>query len=694
MKKLYIPTSTLNFNNILSSESISPKAFYSQRGFGFSRWTNIPENDIDNAIILYKVPFEFTRPISDVEDHPMLVEIETEEDFPSIDNDIFYSDHTIYLSPWRTRFIFFSSQDRQIALSVSDSSLEVKLLGLYGKRIDVENYVRTNPFIPKKEVELNVNEIQHDFRINKMKGLLYGYYIGTLLSESPEVTRKHNLLQNLKDNFSAVLSAGKKELTIHQNENIRFLLVELQKTNPAILYLQKKLANSQEIEEVVNQCVRLGVKFPNIIDKDAIMNSLLQFSDNKSNTAVDWLNREWELLKQQTIRERKLLSPVDEEIIVTDCLLSRISNERLSDIHDEQVVKAWINDILISNDYNGRVSIFKSKLSDEVTQKTKDVYKEQWDGSEIKQKLNSMRRYIKGSESGFQWNNYLVSSIAAVMAKGDDWEKLLAFMQSKGMSDYRLAFAFYGELNGFANLNRDFTDNLFGLQNKEYVAEVYKEVYGQLLGDDFYPEDKMDMFVENLEESKPTNKETLSSKEYLLLVWNAIKEKIAIKKRQKLEDSFMLAIEHYDENLDLNVFLNYLKSFPGWKGSEPWNELRKELGITVNVLKNRKPRNMKKVQPYLPFKEQNEDLPFSLHSLEDVKDWKARQRILDNWNYAAKQKGYMSSEHISFFVNLCLKEGRGERKQYGQLEGHFSTELGSRVLKELNELKKVNNGNR
>ena len=43
MKKLYIPTSTLNFNNILSSESISPKAFYAIRGFGYSRWQEVEE---------------------------------------------------------------------------------------------------------------------------------------------------------------------------------------------------------------------------------------------------------------------------------------------------------------------------------------------------------------------------------------------------------------------------------------------------------------------------------------------------------------------------------------------------------------------------------------------------------------------------------------------------------------------------
>lgn len=41
MKRFYIPTSSLNFNNILSSESISPKAFYTARSFGYGRWVSV-----------------------------------------------------------------------------------------------------------------------------------------------------------------------------------------------------------------------------------------------------------------------------------------------------------------------------------------------------------------------------------------------------------------------------------------------------------------------------------------------------------------------------------------------------------------------------------------------------------------------------------------------------------------------------
>ena len=80
-----------------------------------------------------------------------------------------------------------------------------------------------------------------------------------------------------------------------------------------------------------------------------------------------------------------------------------------------------------------------------------------------------------------EWNNGLLSSIAAVITNGSDWTKLLTFMQNHGMYDYRIAFSMYGALNGFANLSRDFTDVLFSCDSR-YIAEVYTEFHGQLFG--------------------------------------------------------------------------------------------------------------------------------------------------------------------------------------------------------------------
>lgn len=681
MKKLYIPTSTLNFNNILSSESISPKTFYTQRGFGYSRWTEIPENNIDTAILLYDKPFRFVRPASDMEDHPMLIEICTDEDFPSTKNGMFYTDHTIYLSPWRTRFIFFSRQDRHTVLSMSDSSLETKMISVYQSRMVVEEYPYINLSLDNNDspyIGLNVKEIERDYRINKMKGLLYGYYIGSILSESPEATRKYNILQELQDIFSAVLSSESHELTSYQNTRLSALFGGLQKTVPVILYLQSKLANPQEIEEVVNQCVRLGTFFPDIINKKGIIEAL-KHSSSKDNFALDWLNKEWDKLNLQIRNESKLLSISSEEIVVADGSLGKIVNNFVADSKENEMMKVWINAVLLSRAYNGKVNLFKKELSDAVTVKAKEVYSEYWENSSHKHALNQMRRYIQGQESSFEWSNYLISSIAAVIAKGDDWNKLLDFMRSKGMSDYRLAFAFYGELNGFANLTRDFTDNLFELEDKQYVADVYTELYGQLLGVSPKLQDEKNNETGFIEKVEPVR----SFKEKVWDSWNRIKK--GLNKQKNLEAELERVLEQNKENQDISVFMEKLDSKIWKRTNQPWEKLNKELNPNYesNLVEQRKRKRMKREGGKTLF---DYDLPY-LECLQSFPS-SAKERLEANWNFTANGKIYMSDDHIKHFINLCKQDGNGIYEKHQELKGLFTDDV-AKLVKE--ELKKKSN---
>ena len=106
MNKIFIPTTSLNFNNILSTESISPQAFYTSRGFGYSRWYPIPENNVSGCILLYESPAKIIRPKSDLEDHPLWIVLETDKEFPKLKNGIRYTQQTLYFNPQNTEFWF------------------------------------------------------------------------------------------------------------------------------------------------------------------------------------------------------------------------------------------------------------------------------------------------------------------------------------------------------------------------------------------------------------------------------------------------------------------------------------------------------------------------------------------------------------------------------------------------------------
>lgn len=537
MKKLYIPTSTCNFNNILSSESISPKAFYARRGFGYSRWTNIPENDNDNVILLYEEPFAFSRPKSEVEDHPMLVEFETNEEFPQTRvKGVRYSDHTIYLVRRCTHFVFFNEQDMRTTLSLSESSAETKLVDLYKRQIYIRNFQRrTQQQDIKVETGLNEVAIEKDIRINKMKGLLYGYYIGAYLSTPKEITERHKRLTELKNIFGAVVSSEGRQPTGVQQKRMEAIFFEIKKENPAFNVLTKYCPdNMNKIFDFEFRCIRSGVSYPNYFDADEIIRKLS--TEEEAKTAFLWLRNEEKKLAKDEQNNRKPLSVNANELIVKDDTLSDISTALLQNEDEKKLAKAWVNDIFTLPKYNKNITSFKSDLADDITTKAKEIFgEEKWKNSDMKRWLNNMRKYIKGENVEIEWGNPLVASITSVLLKGDDIDNLLAFMRSMSVSDYRIAFAFYGMLHGFANLTRDFTDNLYTYKDNNYISEVYKAIYEQTQGKPF-PQSSLPEKNYRSPYSISGKHVTDSEKASGLVQWKDDFKQIIRKKTKKLND--------------------------------------------------------------------------------------------------------------------------------------------------------------
>lgn len=178
-----------------------------------------------------------------------------------------------------------------------------------------------------------------------------------------------------------------------------------------------------------------------------------------------------------------------------------------------------VNEIFVSKNYNGKISTFKAEISDTITQRAKDMLGEKWADSELKQQLNQVRHYVRGQEASFDWDYMLIASLASVLSKGNEWGSLLSFMRRKQISDYRIAYAIYGELHGFANMTRDFTDHLYGLSDKSYIAAVYKEIYGQLFGDSAQ---LLELEPYSSQKGSLGNTQMASWKEEVLQIWETL----------------------------------------------------------------------------------------------------------------------------------------------------------------------------
>lgn len=585
--KYYIPTSSLNFNNILSTESLSPKSFYKRRGFGYSRWFSVEENSIEHLTLLYDEPHMFERPQSDIEDHPMLIEIDVDDEFPQITDGVFYTDRTIYLNPWQTEFIFFTEKDKTTALSLSDSSLETKLVRLYQRKIYVHQFEGTFPIVQKDSVppigDID-NLVEEDYVINKMKGLLYGYYIGANLSSTKENVQKLDTLREIQNIFSSVLSSYDKTPSSTQRSRLNELFDYLDSQQPIYVDLEKEVGNRLLVDRIFAIFKRYGYVFTSI-DRTKLIYNLQD--DGENNQSITWINREISRAKSLMESSKVKLNPDDAEIIVS----SKDKVAAPKTIEDNLMASlfvCWVNEVLCSKSFNGKINSIKEDLSDEITKSAKNVIGPDWENSPVRTYLNQLRRHVRGEEFNQSWDNSVLSSISAVLIKGNEWEQLLNFMQSKGMYDYRIAFALYGVLNGFANMTRDFTDLLLTTESS-YLSKVYREMYGQLL-DKRIPETiNTSSSIETNKPEEGTAEEGMRTivlqnpAEKTLKDWqNGIKvfaASVIKRDKQKLLNSLEDAFAQNGDNQDFFAFITMLDNFEGWKPgkngpSTAWSRLQ------------------------------------------------------------------------------------------------------------------------
>lgn len=588
--KLYIPTTSLNFNNILSTESISPKGFYASRGFGYSRWFSIPENDINGAILLYESPAALVRPKSDLEDHPLLIEIDTDENFPVAKKGVRYSKHSIYLNPWNTKFIFQSEKDKTVAYSLSDSSLETKMLRLYNNKIIVYPVQGSFPTLEGISIDSAMEDscIEQDRQINKIKGLLYGYYIGVCLSSSKDDIEQINILKEIQNIFAAVVSSVEKIPSNVQMERLEHLFTYYTKKEPLYQELLAEIGNFEKTNHVLAILQKYGIKIA-MFDWRKIVNNLQDDSDEPS-YAISWVKSEISNLRKKMASCNILLSPDAEEIITSNGNISKVSS--IVNNEENQLYISWGNNILIN--FNGKVSSIRAELADAITKSAIDTLGDKWVNSSIRTFLNQLRRHVRGEEFTQPWDNGVLSSIAAVISKGDDWETLLSFMQTKGMTDYRIAFSFYGILNGFANLTRDFTDILLN-QKSIYVAEIYREFYGQLHGITIdinktsnieVPKEKREEFIKEhhkklVSTPKEYDEENNLREQQCKEIWEFFNNSPAVpksgNKKEKLKDGLHLCLKRYTGEICLSQFIMDLNDFDeyGWKKSnKPWKSMQ------------------------------------------------------------------------------------------------------------------------
>lgn len=523
MKKLYIATSSLNLNSILATESISPEIFYSNRNFGYKRFTKVAPNPFSNSIITYdKIPI-FQIKETDFDDYPLIIEISKDlikDNFignysESNGINIFQLNKTIYLHPSKVKFLFFNDRERDIALIKVEPSIETKLLLAYKKSIAIIDNNRPSFSWDKSliskisdltDIEVS-KQIDLDSKINKLKGFYYSYLLGIILSSSiKEKTLKEEfiLISQLIIEF---FNLKEKQPALYQNivDKLEKLKLSIENADGNKRIPKEELVKARYLDEshLTEQSNLLDFLKNLKPIKDSFYQQLentIEDSKNDLSILIDdlkmFLTKPYSksALSYKTSRITKYISRLrkkkkeatDPLFLIENLNFNGYKITQLTDTFFEKdntdLFRNIVNDIL---DYPiNNIQTFKEEkinLAFRIGAILKE-YISNWENSRERDYFNCLMDNIENYQP-FDLKSHpsvLLQSIALFIQKGEEPEKLIDSLIKNHISDFRISLGLWGCVFGFSALPKTLTNLLFEKENIEKTRLLYQDVQTKL----------------------------------------------------------------------------------------------------------------------------------------------------------------------------------------------------------------------
>lgn len=484
-KHLYIPTCSQNFNNIMSSESISPAGFYERRNFGMKRFLRVEANNLNDRIALYKDIPKFNILSTDEDNFPIYIRIDTscydEELFYESDLDgIYYCNQTIYITPYSCSFFLFSEADFRIVYSAQQRSLNTKMTRLYAKAfypIKDPLVVREYDYTHLKNSEKDISEyIAKDRRINKLKGFYLAYLIGLMKEMSPSIVRLYHLTNQLSDALDSALTNTRNSIIQEsQIENIynhlNKIFRELSNENQLIEEAIAKDSQQYRIEGDLLTYIKShgwynDWKYQKHIPETYQVTPLLIHSDSEVkerhiNNIVKYIDE---------LRGQKYPSIEELPTIMLGTLTAIPEAEFLEFVYRETMKEIFNSSDFINDRYSFSIDVckqYKSFVGEENFAIVRDY-------------LNSLNKNLK-SYMEFDINSYEdedFRAYAAFCQKGDpnDFGKLEDYLINSEIGSLHKSFAIAGMVFGYADMPKTFTECFTHNLDHAFIKTHYRHL--------------------------------------------------------------------------------------------------------------------------------------------------------------------------------------------------------------------------
>lgn len=505
---LYIPTCSLNMNNILSTDSISPAALYPRRKTGNRRFFPVVACPSDEVIYIYsKIP---SYKVSDggMENYRVVIALDADKIAQPIKKigskhnvDVYVCESSIFFTPLNATFLYEGKNAFQTCSIQAEQSLENKTFHLYNHKPiahDLE-FKWDKSYCGKYSPESLSSASFEDDRIDRIKGAIVCYYAGLNQVKSPGLATLKKDARKIKNVFSAIVNSPNKGLSPEQDSILEPLVKEFYEVfltvDPVSLRNKETidihLSSSNTLR--ANEGVISKSAILNIIDELGLMQSLMQRLGLREPFDIYSL---YDIIGNSKMAD---LLPVkmgemDKAIAAVEMSLSSSSKSqiKLDDVfHISDKHELVISDAESKLDFYNKFlnALIDGKHLENADQKPslaiallggqilKSFYdEEKWSNSPSRGYVNALLSNIQNGTpfDVLSDQHDILQAFAIFSLKGTDIDKLSDNLSQNGILEYRYAWGLYGATYGYSQLPKTFTASVL---KKELLDEVHKLLF-------------------------------------------------------------------------------------------------------------------------------------------------------------------------------------------------------------------------
>lgn len=578
--------------NILSTESISPQAFYAKRKFGYQSFQQLKELETMDCLLLFSRMPSFSIDNEGMQSYPMVLEIDDKEMESKAqkiatfqDCHIYACADTIHITPTNCRLLFFSDEARILAHLKCQDSLLCKMAEYFHFETVANAGIPLQGIIDAidKEKLPSVGEASEN-QYDHVKGFVYGFALGYLQSLPADIARMRAIQIRTNEIVAAIVNHGRSNDAFNTelrklDEKYAQLDPEIKKTRKAwedwcgasLAAIEERLKELGLEPEAKNRfCKKQGLNLRQRLGNPPYLDASLVTYNNDMKRSIDLLFKE---AREANVARMNICTQLDIDPSYATAMLSgedgpsMAFNKILANIIWEEFIHS-LDDL----------RIYRPDIAADISKKVCEMA--------TADKVSQMQEYFQhlcANIRAFQpfclsdIDDVALQSLAAFILKGDDYKDLISYLDKETVAPRQYALAMWGAVNGYVKISRPILSCLSKEEKEKLYRDAYylmarKELKGQLTEYVAPPLKTTSEPMHKSEDLNETKQEDWQSK-----LWKLVCEILKNFKKGK-KDAETEAKECMDGSNSLSQFLEKLKKCSQWitpKGEKPNKRYKK-----------------------------------------------------------------------------------------------------------------------